>query len=53
MSVFKGSAVAIITPFTADGRAVNYDVLAEIIDDQIAGGTDAIVICGSTGRSRY
>ena len=51
MSVFKGSAVAIITPFTADGRAVNYDVLAEIIDDQIAGGTDAIVICGSTGEA--
>ncbi|MBQ4307430.1 MAG: 4-hydroxy-tetrahydrodipicolinate synthase [Lachnospiraceae bacterium] len=51
MSVFKGSAVAIITPFTEDGRAVNYDVLAEIIDDQIAGGTDAIVICGSTGEA--
>lgn len=50
MSVFKGAGVAIVTPFLANGD-VNYDKLAEIIDIQIANGTDAIVICGTTGES--
>lgn len=48
--VFTGAAVAIITPMHPDG-SVNYDVLGQIIDDQIANGTDAIVICGTTGES--
>ncbi len=48
--VFTGSAVAIITPFFADG-SVNYDELGRIIDSQIAHGTDAVVICGTTGES--
>lgn len=48
--VFTGSAVAIITPFFADG-SVNYAELGRLLDDQIAGGTDAIVICGTTGES--
>lgn len=48
--VFTGAAVAIITPMNADG-SVNYEELGRIIDDQIAHGTDAIVICGTTGES--
>lgn len=47
--IFTGAGVAIITPFTEDG--VNYDELGRIIEDQIAGGTDAIVITGTTGES--
>lgn len=50
MAIFKGAAVAIVTPMCNDG-SVNYEKLAEIIEDQIAGGTDAIVICGTTGES--
>ena len=45
---FKGSATALITPFTATG--VNYDALGEMIEHQIAGGTDAIVFLGTTGE---
>lgn len=48
-TIFKGAGVAIITPFTEDG--VNYDELGRIIEDQIANGTDAIVITGTTGES--
>ncbi len=51
MSVFKGAAVAIVTPFTEDGSAINYEAFAQIVDEQIAGGTDAIVVCGSTGEA--
>lgn len=51
MSIFKGSAVAIVTPFTEDGEAINYDALAQLIDFQIENSTDAIVICGSTGEA--
>ena len=47
--IFKGSGVAIITPFTEDG--INFEELGRIIEDQIAGGTDAIVITGTTGES--
>ena len=50
MSIFKGAAVAIITPFQ-ENREINYPKLPEIIDDQIAHHTDAIVICGTTGES--
>lgn len=48
--VFTGAAVAIVTPMHADGT-VNFEELGRIIDDQIAHGTDAIVICGTTGES--
>ena len=48
--IFTGAGVAIITPFTSDGK-VNEKVLAEIIEYQIAHSTDAIVICGTTGES--
>ena len=47
--IFTGSGVAIITPFTDDG--INFEELGRIIEDQIAGGTDAIVITGTTGES--
>lgn len=50
MAIFKGAAVAIITPMK-DNYEVNYDKLEEIINDQIANGTDAIVITGTTGES--
>ncbi|KIR03330.1 Dihydrodipicolinate synthase [Lachnospiraceae bacterium TWA4] len=50
MSIFKGAAVAVITPFNEDG-SVNYEEFGRIIDDQIANGTDAIVACGTTGEA--
>ncbi len=49
-SIFTGAAVAIVTPMNKDG-SVNYGKLEEIIEKQINGGTDAIVICGTTGES--
>ncbi len=48
--IFTGAAVAIITPMNEDG-SVNYDEFAKFIDWQIENGTDAIVICGTTGES--
>ncbi len=48
-TIFKGAGVAIITPFTEDG--INFDELGRVIEDQIAGGTDAIIITGTTGES--
>lgn len=50
MAIFKGAGVAIVTPMN-DDETVNYDKLNELLDEQIAGGTDAIVICGTTGES--
>lgn len=50
MSIFKGAGVAIITPFKENGD-VNYEKFAEIIEEQIAAGTDAIVVCGTTGEA--
>lgn len=49
-TIFTGAAIAIITPMNADG-SINYDVLGEMIDTQIENGTDAIVICGTTGEA--
>lgn len=49
MALFKGSGVAIVTPFNNDG--VNFDKLGELIDWQVEQGTDAIIICGTTGES--
>ncbi len=48
-TIFKGAAVALITPFNNDG-SINYEEFGKIIDDQIKGGTDAIVVCGTTGE---
>lgn len=50
MAIFKGAGVAIVTPMHEDG-SVNYEKLAELLEEQIAGGTDAIIICGTTGES--
>ena len=47
--IFTGSAVAIITPFTPDG--VDLPALGRLIDFQLAAGTDALVICGTTGEA--
>ena len=49
-TIFTGAAIAIITPMNEDG-SINFIVLGEMIDDQIANGTDAIVICGTTGEA--
>ncbi|MDF2880970.1 MAG: 4-hydroxy-tetrahydrodipicolinate synthase [Clostridiaceae bacterium] len=49
MSIFKGSGVAIITPFNENG--VNFDKLKELIEIQIKNGTDAVIICGTTGEA--
>lgn len=48
--LFYGSSVAIVTPFTKEGK-VNYDKFYELVDKQIAGGTSAITVCGTTGES--
>ncbi len=50
MAIFKGAGVAIATPFNQDG-SVNYDEFARLIDFQIDNGTDAIIVCGTTGES--
>lgn len=47
--VFTGAAVAIITPFNENG--IDFESFGKIIDDQIENGTDAIVVCGTTGES--
>ena len=50
MSIFKGAGVAIVTPIKENGE-VNYEKFAEMIEYQIANGTDAIIVCGTTGES--
>ena len=50
MAVFTGAGVAIVTPFHEDG-SINYEKFAGLIEFQIAGGTDAIVVCGTTGEA--
>ena len=50
MAIFKGAGVAIVTPMK-DNLEINYDKLDEMLEEQVAGGTDAIIICGTTGES--
>lgn len=50
MSIFTGAGVAIVTPMKENGE-VNFEKLGEILEEQIAGHTDAIIICGTTGES--
>lgn len=50
MAIFEGAGVAIITPFLPNGE-VNYPKMEELVEEQIAGGTDAIIVCGTTGES--
>lgn len=46
--IFKGTATALITPFTSDG--VDFDSFDRILDDQLSGGVDAVVVLGTTGE---
>lgn len=50
MSIFTGAGVALITPMHEDG-SINYDEMERIVNDQINNGTDAIVVCGTTGEA--
>ena len=50
MAIFKGAGVAIVTPMY-DNEEVNYEKLEELINWQIDQGTDAIIICGTTGEA--
>lgn len=47
--IYKGAATALVTPFNENGK-VDYKVFASLIDFQINGGIDALVICGTTGE---
>lgn len=49
-AVFTGASVAIVTPFTEEGK-INFEKFHELVDMQIAGGTAAITVCGTTGES--
>ncbi len=48
--VFTGTCPAIVTPFDENG-AINYDIFGKLIDQQLAGGVDAICVCGTTGET--
>lgn len=47
--IFTGSGVALITPMKSDG-SVNYDVLGDLVEFHVQNGTDAIIVCGTTGE---
>lgn len=49
-TIFTGAGVAIVTPMNPD-LSINWELLGTLIDDQIAHGTDAIVIAGTTGEA--
>ena len=48
--IFTGAGVAIVTPMNADG-SVNYEAMGQLIEQQVESGTDAIIVCGTTGES--
>lgn len=50
MSIFKGSGVAIVTPFHEDG-SINFEQFGRNLEWQVEQGTDAIIVCGTTGES--
>ncbi len=50
MAIFEGAGVALVTPFKENGE-VNYEVLKELVEEQIAQGTDSIIACGTTGEA--
>lgn len=50
MAIFKGAGVAITTPFLANGE-VDYDTFRDQIEYQVQNGTDAIIVCGTTGEA--
>ena len=47
--IFTGAATALVTPMNADG-SVNFGRLKTLVNEQIDGGIDALVICGTTGE---
>lgn len=49
MSIFKGSGVAIVTPFNKEG--VDFESLGKLLDWHVENGTDAIIVCGTTGEA--
>lgn len=48
-TIFKGSGVALVTPFTDNG--INYESLENLINFHLENGTDALIICGTTGEA--
>ncbi|MEE8835662.1 MAG: 4-hydroxy-tetrahydrodipicolinate synthase [Eubacteriales bacterium] len=50
MSLFRGAGVALATPMKENGE-INFDELEKLIDDQIAGHTDAIIVCATSGEA--
>ncbi|MGI6111573.1 MAG: 4-hydroxy-tetrahydrodipicolinate synthase [Bilifractor sp.] len=50
MTLFRGAGVAMATPMKEDG-SINYAVMGKLIEDQIAGHTDALIICGTSGEA--
>lgn len=48
--IFTGAGVAIVTPFHGQDLKINFPLFEEIIENQIKNGTDAIVVCGTTGE---
>ena len=50
MAVFTGAGVAIVTPFHKDG-SINFEKFADLIEFQVNNGTDAIIVCGTTGEA--
>lgn len=49
MSLFKGAGVALVTPFHED-KSVNYEELGRLLEYQLEGNIDAIIVCGTTGE---
>lgn len=49
MSIFKGAGVALVTPFRED-KSVDYEELGHLLEYQLAGNIDAIIVCGTTGE---
>ena len=50
MSIFTGAGTAIVTPFKASGE-IDFNKFEELIEDQIAGSIDCIVVAGTTGEA--
>ncbi|MDD7470795.1 MAG: dihydrodipicolinate synthase family protein, partial [Oscillospiraceae bacterium] len=48
--IFTGAGTALVTPFTGKDLKINFDVYEKLIEYQIQNGTDALVICGTTGE---
>lgn len=49
MAIFKGAGVALVTPYNED-ESINYEALGELVEEQIKGHIDAIIVCGTTGE---